>query len=80
LIEWWEKTLFHFFSALGSWVAKKMKVCFVRWQKIELKNLCVGKKKLKTKRCLFVQSGVGCCPCDSKNVRSKHYSFKFAGC
>jgi hypothetical protein len=22
-----------------------MKVCFVRWQKIELKNLCVGKKK-----------------------------------
>jgi hypothetical protein len=42
-----------------SWGGKKMKVCFVRWQKIELKNLCVGKKKLKTKRCLSVQSGVG---------------------
>ena len=29
------KTLFHFFSALGfSAVAKKMKVCFVRWHKL----------------------------------------------
>ena len=35
-----------------------MKVCFVRWQKIELKNLCIGKKKLKTKRWLSVESGV----------------------
>jgi hypothetical protein len=42
-----EKTLFHFFSGLGLCCCKKMKVYFVRWQKIELKNLSVGKKKIK---------------------------------
>jgi hypothetical protein len=40
-------------------------------KKNELKNLRVGKKKLKTKRWLSVQSGVFCCPYISKNVRSK---------
>jgi len=48
-----ENTLSFFFS-VGSVGWKKMKVCFVRWQKIELKNLCVDKKKLKTKRWLSV--------------------------
>jgi len=43
-----ENTL-SFFSALGSCVGKKMKVCFERWQKIELKKLS-GEKNKKYRR------------------------------
>jgi hypothetical protein len=67
----WRKHSFIFFCVgLVCW--QKMKVCFVRWQKIELKNLSVGKKKIKnealavcSKRCrllsmlsekIFIQS------------------------
>jgi len=38
-----ENTLLFFFSD-GLCVGKKMKVCFLGWQKIELKKLCGGKK------------------------------------
>jgi hypothetical protein len=50
-----EKTLFHFFSALGfRAVAKKMKVCFVRWSGWAFfTNLFLA---------FAIQSGVGCCP------------------
>jgi hypothetical protein len=52
---------------------------------------CAAVEKLKNKKCavaknktslrwLSVQSGVGCYPCCCKNVRSKHKSFKLAGC
>jgi hypothetical protein len=73
-----EKTLFHFFR-VGVFVcvqknesvfcalAEKLKNKYVRWQK--------NKTSL---RWLSVQSGVGCCPCYSKNVRSKLVCSKFA--
>ena len=48
-----EKTLFHFFCQPTMPTLKKMKEYFVHWQKIELKNLSVGKN---TKRWLFVKS------------------------
>jgi hypothetical protein len=59
-----EKTLFHFFSALGfRAVAKKMKVCFVRWHRNSNYFFLCGGGFLIIYflcGCLFVQSGVGC--------------------
>jgi hypothetical protein len=54
-----------------------MKVCFCAVaEKSFLKISCGGKKNLKTKRCLFVQSGVGCCPKYFQNCLFKALKFQ----
>jgi len=62
------KTLFHFFSAVGLCVGKKMKVCFVRWHKIVFKKSALAKKNKKSKRWL-VGLVVSRSDIISKNVR-----------
>lgn len=74
----WRKHSFIFFSGWLRVLAKKMKECFVRWQRISNYFFVRWRffKYLFFEGYLSVQSGVGCCPCYPKKSSFKALQFQ----